>query len=442
MPVMQGGRGSNNVSSVVYDAETDTAYNFLTILYNGDNGRITKTTNVSGSPSTTELVSTAAWFAASFTSQLYAGSGAGLVEDAGDPNIQYLQFAEVGSDAIWRVRISDGVIIEYVSKSAIMAYTGESTVKVLSSHTAYGGEHYFYDGQSNGILKTTGPNSVVTFVSAAQIDATTGYTGSDVKGGLTFDGNGLLIFSSNGDPNGDGNGLYRWDPNTGTGTQLLSKAQLIAAASVPLTKFTFNDIYYAPDGWVYMNENTADDIIKFNPDAPNPADTLTTVLTGAEIAAGPIGAADAAGQFQWYDGGIAWHTISNLLPMANKGLYAMTMYSLTLYEVNGHMGQVAFDPTPDDANAPRFGARTEVTLTAVPNAGKSFKEWEIFDPNYPGDDNHAVKDTNNPIVIVMDTDRQVEVAFKCGSGVDEILPLLVVCAAWCCLAGHCRRRGK
>ncbi len=102
------------------------------------------------------------------------------------------------------------------------------------------------------------------------------------------------------------------------------------------------------------------------------------------------------------------------------------MYSLTINETNGGWGDVDLDPEPDDANLTAYRAGTAVALTALPIEGKSFRHWEVYDPNHPGDANYAAVDTNNPITIVMDTDREVTAVFKCGSGVGAALPLLVV----------------
>ncbi len=99
-------------------------------------------------------------------------------------------------------------------------------------------------------------------------------------------------------------------------------------------------------------------------------------------------------------------------------------YRLTVTEKNGENGHVMLDPEPEDPNAPTFPAYTEVTLTAIPAEGKAFNKWVIFDPNYPGDANHAVEDTNSVTTLVMMADREVEARFKCGSGLQPLFPLL------------------
>ena len=102
------------------------------------------------------------------------------------------------------------------------------------------------------------------------------------------------------------------------------------------------------------------------------------------------------------------------------------LYRLVLTKINPMWGDVLITPEPNDANNIRFAEGTEVTLTAVAIEGKSFKEWTLYDPNHPGDENYAVKDANNPITIVMGADRQVEAAFTCGSGVGSLVLLVAV----------------
>lgn len=42
-----------------------------------------------------------------------------------------------------------------------------------------------------------------------------------------------------------------------------------------------------------------------------------------------------------------------------------------------------------------------------------------------GDPDYMVIDTNNPITISMDTDREVKAVFNCDSGMEQLFPLLV-----------------
>jgi probable HAF family extracellular repeat protein len=97
--------------------------------------------------------------------------------------------------------------------------------------------------------------------------------------------------------------------------------------------------------------------------------------------------------------------------------FALTpVYTLTIETAHGDWGRVEIAPEPNDGNAPAYRAGTVVTLTAIPIEGKAFKQWEIYDPNYPGDLNHITIDANNPLTLKMDDDYRVTAAFKCGSG--------------------------
>jgi len=101
-------------------------------------------------------------------------------------------------------------------------------------------------------------------------------------------------------------------------------------------------------------------------------------------------------------------------------LRSYTTLSLTI--VNASWGSVLVEP-----NLPRyFDPNTVVTLTAVPADGKGFGHWEIYDPNHPGDANHAViDDANSSITIEMIADREVTAVFKCGSSVGALLPMML-----------------
>jgi len=106
------------------------------------------------------------------------------------------------------------------------------------------------------------------------------------------------------------------------------------------------------------------------------------------------------------------------------GLPAVTppaCYSLTLSFVNGSWGSVDVDP--DQAS---YSSGTPVALTALPNEGKAFKHWIIYDPAHPGDDAYAELDTDLSTSVVMDADREVTAVFKCGTGLGPLFPLLVI----------------
>ena len=103
----------------------------------------------------------------------------------------------------------------------------------------------------------------------------------------------------------------------------------------------------------------------------------------------------------------------------------------------------AVDVDPNDPNLPDYSylPGTTVTLTAQPSAGEAFSGWMIYDPNYPGNINHAASDTNNPLVLTMDADWEVRAVFKCG-GAGMALPPLAIGAVMCGFAAlRMRRRG-
>jgi hypothetical protein len=133
---------------------------------------------------------------------------------------------------------------------------------------------------------------------------------------------------------------------------------------------------------------------------------------------------------------------------ARTGKFSRTPRRLHLTVAHSNWGWIAIDPDlrdPTDPNTPdqkllRYTDGTEIVLTATPVSGKSFKEWTIYDPNYPGDLSHAATDANAVLYLTMNADRQIDAVFKCGSGVGQALPLLIVGATVCGLAK--RRMGR
>jgi len=127
-----------------------------------------------------------------------------------------------------------------------------------------------------------------------------------------------------------------------------------------------------------------------------------------------------------------------------SGYGACPGHRLVIEVVNESWGHVELGPVPTDPNDPAYLHGTEVTLTGVPDSGQGrFSHWLVYDLNVPGDANYAATDANNPLVILMHTDREVTAVFKCGSGVEVILPTLILATALCgLLARRTRRTGR
>ncbi len=95
-------------------------------------------------------------------------------------------------------------------------------------------------------------------------------------------------------------------------------------------------------------------------------------------------------------------------------------YALDLTVVNETLGTVRVEP-----NLTAYPQGACIRLTAEPNQGKAFGQWDIYDSNHPGDANYAVSDPNISIQIVMDSEREITAVFRCSNGVGTLLaPLL------------------
>lgn len=278
------------------------------------NNRITKLEQVGGTPVFSELVDNATWQAA-------AGSPTSFMTIYGlGLSGQYLQFADSTSDQVYRVdTTTTNSVSVYASKATIESYLVNSLglaagteAQLLSPHTVHtaSGEHYFYEGSSDTILRTNGANTVETFLSAATLTSVAG--NAAVDGGITFDASGNLYWGNN-----DNDALYVWNTSGSTGNQVLSAAQIQAVTGATSTGFA--DIYFAPDGNIYFYDSRADSILAFDPtDAVN---TLSVVLSDTQLSAGPAGT-DAVSNLTWWSGNggvIGWDVLAG----GGKGLYAI-----------------------------------------------------------------------------------------------------------------------
>ncbi len=85
-------------------------------------------------------------------------------------------------------------------------------------------------------------------------------------------------------------------------------------------------------------------------------------------------------------------------------------------EPNGYVltvnTQPAWAEVTVDPNLALYDPNTIVTLTAEDTVGAVFSHWQVYDPNHPGDANYAFpNDSNNPITIIMNADREVTAVF-------------------------------
>jgi hypothetical protein len=109
------------------------------------------------------------------------------------------------------------------------------------------------------------------------------------------------------------------------------------------------------------------------------------------------------------------------------GKFTNQSRTLKLSCLHSNWGTIDLEPNlvdPNDSTIQRYTKGTRIVLAATPNEKKVFKGWTIWsDPNYYGDANYAVLDTNSVLHLTMDIDYAVDADFKCASGVE---PLLVI----------------
>jgi hypothetical protein len=117
---------------------------------------------------------------------------------------------------------------------------------------------------------------------------------------------------------------------------------------------------------------------------------------------------------------------------SRHGYFSNVPRMLDLTVNHSNWGDVMVDPNLVDPNNPalrRYTNGTAVVLVATPISGKSFKEWTIYDPNYPGDISHAASDSNAVLHLTMNADWKVDANFKCGSGMEPFVAVALLALA-------------
>ncbi len=218
---------------------------------------------------------------------------------------------DTGSFQIYRVDKASGVASVYQSAATTGAYVtsngGTGTASFLASTIdPTSGELYFYDSKSKSVGKTAGANSLTTVLAPSKLST---YTLT----GLAASPSGTLYFGDN--KTAATRALYAYD---GTSiTSILTSTQITAVTGGSSAQFLGSGLYFAPDDRLYFYDNTSKDILSFDPTVG--ASSLSIVLTGAALSAGPEGASTVTG-FTWYDGNIAWFVNTS---QAAGGLYAV-----------------------------------------------------------------------------------------------------------------------
>lgn len=285
-PEINGTGTSTTAYAIIADG--DSAYCQLSLA---NSPRITRVDGLSlATRTTTELVSTAQWIAA-------GGGSSGITAFYGFSSFgSYLQFTDSISDAVWRVDKSSGAITPYVTKAQIKAFTGTTSdpASLTGFDTAPDGEIVWYESTSKQLLKSTGLGTMSTLITTAQL---TSLMGTIACTSMTFTPDGTMYIS-----NSSTDAIYKRD-TAGNLSTILTGAYILAKTGG--TSMNFKDIFAAPDGWIYFQEQSSANVLRFQPS--NPVGTLENYLTAAELIAGPAGGGTNIYQLSWYNNNLAFN---------------------------------------------------------------------------------------------------------------------------------------
>jgi len=297
----QAGTTATFIDSIAVDGTT--AYNIMRTNENV----VTKVTDIGGTNTASVLTTDATWGA--FSANAIAGlNGAEVV--GGN-----LRFANFFDNSIQSVDLGTGAPSAYVSNADLLSSLGliAADFNVSATSAVNGsGEVGFYNADSGArlIAITTGAGSATAVLNQAEILALTG--GNTLSGGMGFVGDDLYFGSNTAD------GIFKVDTATPAGgSAVLTQADIIAVTGH--TSAGFGDMFAAPDGNIYFYETGKDSIMSFDP--TDPANTLATVVSEAELLAGPANS-DLVGNFTWFDGNIAWSQTSSSSGRV-RGLYSV-----------------------------------------------------------------------------------------------------------------------
>ncbi|HOJ75719.1 MAG TPA: PEP-CTERM sorting domain-containing protein [Phycisphaerae bacterium] len=304
---------AGGTSTALYSAiaEDNTAYCALTL---NNSPRFTRVDGLKNPVrTTTELVSTPQWIAAASATTTANINGVTTMYGFSFSG-EYLQFADAVTDGIWRVHKNTGDIIPYATRAQIKAHTGMTGEASLGTggDTAPDGEYAFWEGTSKQILKTNGQGTLITLIDQNTLLSLGGVgctsIGYDAFGNMYWTDNGkdsVYLRTADGSIN---TVLQPWEISAVTGNSSIN----------------FKDIFPAPDGLVYFQEQSSAHILRFSPDSP--ATTLEIYLSAQDLLDGPSGGTNVY-QLSWYDGRLAFNVHATT---GAKGLYVVVPEPATM----------------------------------------------------------------------------------------------------------------
>lgn len=263
-----GGYGSGALYGLAIDG--DNAYLLLAL---NNKVQFVRISDVSGTQTYTQLMNHATWLAASGQTSCTPFHGFDL------SGSDYVQFAESGSDEIWRINKNTGLLIKYCDRATITNAAGSTSTPNLGSVQCVDpadGEHVFYESATRNLMKTGGSNVCSVIVGGhALTNWITGLNGTP-NGGMNFDTFGNLYIGSS-----DG-ALYKRDSG-GNISLVVTKVQ-ITNLTLNASSF-FGSMKMGPDGKFYFRNGsgTNGNLLRFDP--ANPSGTLELFADAASTVA-------------------------------------------------------------------------------------------------------------------------------------------------------------
>ncbi len=246
--------------------------------------RVIRIDQIDNDPNTIILVSNSQWknlTNSSETNTILPGNRIGVIGDS-------LYFLDQTTDSIYRVHTTTGAIKRIVDPNDIAAVTGESNVRLLSP-TAFSPSHQiaFYEETSDSLLLMEQDCSVRVLIGKNDFIQLYGKTMTNyVAGGMTYNGAGVLFWTSSHQGSSGTGGIYRRDPN-GVMSQVVDELTIRKNTSSFYPFVEYNDIISGPDDYLYFYDRRADfdSIVGYNLADPN----FTVVVSRSDLINGVAG---------------------------------------------------------------------------------------------------------------------------------------------------------
>lgn len=262
-------------------------------LLNGTGtSQISQTINLANSPSSTTFTSN------SLLTGVGSPNATGQLYDSGNGYLDLLD-SNTSEHQILHIDESSGAVSVFASKTVL----GSDSLGTAYSPIPGTGDMAWYDNTNHQVVSSGNGSALTVLIPNASLVSTT----NGGPGNQTI--NYMLVALPGGNyltDNSTSKTIFEYNTGTSSWSSVLTAAQIESVTGNAGTSGLVTANLYGPDGNVYFFDNTAKEILEFNPS--NPVGSLSIAVPASTITS--VEGTTVVSNLSWYNGAVAWDNIT------------------------------------------------------------------------------------------------------------------------------------